>query len=153
MEAKLASSADERRSLMERCLEAEAELERARASTVELRRKLDDSQAALHELGRENQSIQVELAKESGRKWADDAETTSCRACASQFTLTNRKHHCRNCGQIFCADCSSRTAPMPNYKRPQRVCDACHGEIQVSNYFWKKITIYIARVRYVPPTP
>jgi len=33
--------------------------ERTRSDVVELRRKLDDSQAALHELGRENQSIQV----------------------------------------------------------------------------------------------
>ena len=32
---------------------------RTRSTTVEMRRKLDDSQAALHELGRENQSIQV----------------------------------------------------------------------------------------------
>ena len=47
------------RSLLERCLGAESELERSRSSLIELRRKLDDSQAALHELGRENQSIQV----------------------------------------------------------------------------------------------
>ena len=44
---------------MERCLGAEGELDRSRSSLIELRRKLDDSQAALHELGRENQSIQV----------------------------------------------------------------------------------------------
>ena len=49
------------RSLLERCLGAESELERSRSSLIELRRKLDDSQAALHELGRENQSIQVKL--------------------------------------------------------------------------------------------
>jgi len=65
-------SGDERRTLLERCLEAEAELERSRSSMVELRRRLDDSQAALHELGRENQSIQVRkslrsvLKEESG---------------------------------------------------------------------------------------
>ena len=47
------------RSLLERCLGAESELDRSRSSLIELRRKLDDSQAALHELGRENQSIQV----------------------------------------------------------------------------------------------
>ena len=38
---------------------AEAETDRTRNMTVELRRKLDDAHAALHELGRENQSIQV----------------------------------------------------------------------------------------------
>ena len=99
---------------MERCLGAEGELDRSRSSLIELRRKLDDSQAALHELGRENQSIQVkyisilghqgklfkyqvcsfisyllqsffqvDLAKQSGRKWADDNEVTNCYACQS----------------------------------------------------------------------
>lgn len=59
LEAKVESASDERRSLLERCLGAESELDRSRSTIVELRRKLDDSQAALHELGRENQSIQV----------------------------------------------------------------------------------------------
>lgn len=59
MEAQLGSASDERKSLLERCLLAENELERSRGTVLELRRKLDDSQAALHELGRENQSIQV----------------------------------------------------------------------------------------------
>ena len=58
-QAKVGSSADEIRSLLERCLAAESELDRSKSNVLELRRKLDDSQAALHELGRENQSIQV----------------------------------------------------------------------------------------------
>ena len=36
---------------LERCLAAEGELDRSRSTLVELRRKLDDSQAALQELG------------------------------------------------------------------------------------------------------
>ena len=62
LEAKVEAASDERRSLLERCLGAESELERSRSTIVELRRKLDDSQAALHELGRENQSIQVRIS-------------------------------------------------------------------------------------------
>merc|ERR1712150_160665 len=130
LEAKVESTSDEMRSLLERCLGAEGELDRSRSSLIELRRKLDDSQAALHELGRENQSIQVDLAKQSGRKWADDNEVTNCYACQSAFSITNRKHHCRNCGQIFCTDCSGKQATMPNYKKPQRVCEPCFGELQ-----------------------
>jgi len=130
LEAKVESTSDEMRSLLERCLGAESELDRSRSSLIELRRKLDDSQAALHELGRENQSIQVDLAKQQGRKWADDNEVNSCYACQSAFSITNRKHHCRNCGQIFCADCSNKQATMPNYKKPQRVCEPCFGELQ-----------------------
>ena len=47
---------------------------------MENRRKLDDAQAALHELGRENQFIQVELTKLTGRKWIDDSEVSECKA-------------------------------------------------------------------------
>jgi len=132
LEAKVGSSADEIRSLLERCLAAESELDRSRSSVVELRRKLDDSQAALHELGRENQSIQVELAKQTGRKWADDAEVNECAACKCGFSLTNRKHHCRNCGQIFCNDCSARQTMMANFKKAQRVCEPCYTELQTN---------------------
>lgn len=74
--------------------------------------------------------FQVELAKQTGRKWADDSEVSECKSCACAFNLRNRKHHCRNCGQIFCADCSAKTANMPNYKKPQRVCDTCFAELQ-----------------------
>ena len=67
LEAQIGSASDERKVLLERCLSAESELERTRGNLTELRRKLDDSQAALHELGRENQSIQVKL-KLAGKK-------------------------------------------------------------------------------------
>merc|ERR1712203_1194902 len=64
----------------------------------------------------------VELAKQSGRKWKDDTDVASCSGCQGGFSLTNRKHHCRNCGNIFCNDCSSKQANMAGYKKPQRVC-------------------------------
>merc|ERR1711892_732270 len=129
LEATVGSANEERRGLLERCVAAEAETERTRNMTVELRRKMDDAQAALHELGRENQSIQVELVKQSGRKWKDDTEVVSCTSCTSGFSLTDRKHHCRNCGNIFCNDCSSKQANMTGYKKPQRVCEGCFGEL------------------------
>ena len=40
---------------------SEEELEKLREKSTELRRKLDDTQSALQELGRENQSLQVRL--------------------------------------------------------------------------------------------
>ena len=58
-EAVLGATTEERKALLERCLAAEGEMERGRNTNIELRRKLDDAQAAVHELGRENQSLQV----------------------------------------------------------------------------------------------
>jgi len=42
-----------------RCLASETECDKLRERAGELRRKVEDSQAALLELGRENQSLQV----------------------------------------------------------------------------------------------
>lgn len=40
------------------------------------------------------------------------------------------QHHCRHCGNIFCAECSSKNALTPSSKKPVRVCEACYEELQ-----------------------
>lgn len=45
--------------LCSRCVKGEGEIEKLQSKMVELRRKLDDTTAAMQELGRENQSLQV----------------------------------------------------------------------------------------------
>jgi growth factor-regulated tyrosine kinase substrate len=54
-----------------------------------------------------------------------------CFRCRTQFTLVARKHHCRNCGNIFCAKCSSQQIPLPklNIEKNVRVCDTCFEKI------------------------
>lgn len=41
----------------------------------------------------------------SGRldHWVQDPARNTCTQCQQKFTLAERKHHCRNCGHIFCA--------------------------------------------------
>jgi len=65
------------------------------------------------------------------RQWVDDAETDSCMTCRKNFTMRIRRHHCRNCGGIFCNSCSSKTAAILKYgiTRPVRVCDTCHVKL------------------------
>ena len=46
--------------------------------------------------------------------WVADDAVTACRLCKGPFTLLNRKHHCRGCGQIFHTECST-TAPLEQY--------------------------------------
>lgn len=62
-------------------------------------------------------------------EWADGNECFSCRC---RFSLTNRKHHCRKCGQIFCGKCSSKQAAIPKFGivKPVRVCDFCFGQLE-----------------------
>ncbi|ERL89216.1 hypothetical protein D910_06590 [Dendroctonus ponderosae] len=52
----------------------------------------------------------------------------SCFKCRSEFTIINRRHHCRACGQVFCGACSSKTKTLPKYgiEKEVRVCDTCY---------------------------
>lgn len=57
-------------------------------------------------------------------------EGDSCQECQTKFGITNRKHHCRHCGRILCAKCSSREVTILKFKsnKPERVCGIC-GEV------------------------
>jgi hypothetical protein len=57
--------------------------------------------------------------------WVPDNESKSCTICAVKFTVTNRRHHCRQCGRVICGKCSSHKKDLPGQGR-QRVCDDCH---------------------------
>ncbi|ETO24354.1 hypothetical protein RFI_12806 [Reticulomyxa filosa] len=59
--------------------------------------------------------------------WVDDKDFTNCPKCNKLFTVIERKHHCRKCGQIFCNSCSTCKAVLPEmgFGEPVRVCDFC----------------------------
>lgn len=72
-----------------------------------------------------------------------DSETDFCLSCNIKFDTTTWRHHCRNCGGIFCDECSSQRLLIPpseivmpphgstslfedfDPNEPQRVCNSC----------------------------
>jgi hypothetical protein len=59
--------------------------------------------------------------------WVPDELAPQCMACSSAFTVVRRRHHCRNCGKVFCGKCSANSVPLPRYGhlKPVRVCNRC----------------------------
>lgn len=65
-------------------------------------------------------------------QWVPNAFVDRCYHCNSGFNmLTNRKHHCRHCGNIFCDKCSSYKISLPErgMLEPVRVCISCYNEV------------------------
>ncbi|CAI2736878.1 unnamed protein product [Dicrocoelium dendriticum] len=60
-------------------------------------------------------------------QWADDSVVPNCLQCNAAFSVSRRRHHCRNCGLIFCHNCSSNAMSLPSSAKPVRVCDKCHA--------------------------
>eukprot|EP00002_Diphylleia_rotans_P037979 TRINITY_DN8568_c0_g2_i1.p1 TRINITY_DN8568_c0_g2~~TRINITY_DN8568_c0_g2_i1.p1 ORF type:complete len:601 (+),score=105.30 TRINITY_DN8568_c0_g2_i1:173-1975(+) len=59
--------------------------------------------------------------------WKQDSTATGCKICSIRFTITNRRHHCRKCGEVVCGDCSTRRYPVAGVN--SRVCDECFTSI------------------------
>ncbi|XP_055386108.1 pleckstrin homology domain-containing family F member 2 [Condylostylus longicornis] len=80
-----------------------------------------------------------DLLRKSGKKpvenhaavWVPDNEATVCMHCKkTQFTMLNRRHHCRNCGAVVCGPCSSKKYLLPQQSnKPVRVCLGCFDQL------------------------
>jgi serine/threonine protein kinase len=63
--------------------------------------------------------------------WEKDSEVPRCRLCQKDFALMRRRHHCRNCGRVFCHECSDKVCPIPDstYRAAERVCHDCYANL------------------------
>ncbi|KAM9695189.1 RUN and FYVE domain-containing protein 1 isoform 6-T6 [Trichechus inunguis] len=109
------------------------ELRELQDEKAELQKVCDEQEQALQEMGLHlsQSKLKMEDIKEvnkalKGHTWLKDDEATHCKQCEKEFSISRRKHHCRNCGHIFCNTCSSNELALPSYPKPVRVCDSCH---------------------------
>ena len=79
--------------------------------------------------------------------WVPDEERTHCHKCKVQFGVLQRKHHCRHCGEIFCAndvknmvylDLNANFSPLRQFGGSVlvKVCDDC---MQANEQFMKDL--------------
>lgn len=78
-------------------------------------------------------------------RWKRDNEVSLCEKCKNGFSFTQRRHHCRRCGGIFCDRCSSwkvdlkvalageSNKTVTNVKNA-RVCQQCFLDAMAANY-------------------
>ena len=87
------------------------------SSSLENVNKVDNNQASRLT---ENQLLMPPI-------WVPDELVSVCTACSLQFTLIRRRHHCRNCGEIYCNNCCNNFIPLTHYgfAKPVRVCNIC----------------------------
>lgn len=99
--------------------------------------------------------------------WQPDESVKECSNCMKAFGYLRRKHHCRACGQIFCAGCSSRTRTLPHDRRSfclppssdswwpwagpvkekdskVRVCNECDEELEA----WAHAAMWLSVLEY-----
>ncbi|CAC5356455.1 RUN and FYVE domain-containing protein 1,Protein RUFY3,RUN and FYVE domain-containing protein 2 [Mytilus coruscus] len=99
---------------------------------LSLQKACEEQERALAELGSHlsESKLRVEDMKEAQMaskdlQWKGDKDASHCRTCEKEFSISRRKHHCRNCGNIFCNECSDNKMPLPSSAKPVRVCDDC----------------------------
>lgn len=122
--------------------EENAELQNQIAS---LKKDAKNSLSVQEDLVKLIQSLQIELSQTTSHRGSSGGEGeggsgsgrievrcqheddfNDCAGCRAQFSVTKRKHRCKHCCKIFCADCCAKTVLSGPNLRPHKVCDTCH---------------------------
>jgi len=67
--------------------------------------------------------------------WLPNEASLACMCCTAPFSAFRRRHHCRGCGQLFCAACAPRRRKGGCFLAPardpgahaRRLCQSCSG--------------------------
>ncbi|CAG9799140.1 unnamed protein product [Chironomus riparius] len=79
------------------------------------------------------------VAEQPGRgmadHWLKDDSAELCVGCHIKFSIYERKHHCRNCGLVFCNRCSRFESEISRLRilKPVRVCQSCYMQLRQSS--------------------
>ena len=65
--------------------------------------------------------VQEAPLDQTDQRWQRDADAPHCSECCASFGMLRRRHHCRQCGKVFCGACAAGRLPRSRL----RACDAC----------------------------
>lgn len=74
--------------------------------------------------------------------WKADSSRNTCKSCEVPFSLFNRRHHCRQCGDLFCDKCSSyvvRLDPQCKFHILGQKARACSVCFEIYKQFVEKV--------------
>uniref|UniRef100_A0A6M2EGV2 FYVE-type domain-containing protein n=1 Tax=Populus davidiana TaxID=266767 RepID=A0A6M2EGV2_9ROSI len=73
----------------------------------------------------------IKPGSEEKEHWVPDEAVSKCTSCRMDFGAFVRRHHCRNCGDIFCDKCTQGRIALTadENAQPVRVCDRCMAEV------------------------
>ncbi|CAL1527591.1 unnamed protein product [Lymnaea stagnalis] len=79
-------------------------------------------------------------------QWTPDSSTSVCMACkVERFSMFNRRHHCRRCGRVVCATCSSKQSQV--FGVMARTCDECWHQMNSDHRSREDHEIYSQRMK------
>ena len=115
-------------------------------SVASTTRHVEDQEEALHAVGRLPSHLQLKYKNHKNTQpsngalpnfknkvlskeyWMRDENARDCFSCGDVFTTWRRKHHCRTCGQIFDAKCTTLVnGTQFGHSTSIRVCKPCEG--------------------------
>ena len=57
---------------------------------------------------------EIHIPKPSPSIWIPSQNVSKCYKCKNEFGMFKRKHHCRVCGRVFCANCADKWGVIPS---------------------------------------
>lgn len=89
------------------------------------------------------------------KTWVPDEASCICMHCSVRFSVTQRRHHCRNCGFLVCGRCSSDRAVIGHIHPTKhlRICFRCHSSLLASGAGTPEKTCQRGGAAVVPSAP
>ncbi|XP_067686016.1 FYVE and coiled-coil domain-containing protein 1-like isoform X2 [Haliotis asinina] len=96
-----------------------------KADMKQLKRKLLKLVRDKDQLWQKTDQLAYQQKVQAKETWMDNNTATHCLKCKAEFSIWLRRHHCRQCGKIYCWKCVDHWVMTAHSSKKERVCDEC----------------------------